>query len=93
MINKSYYIIDINNRICGPFDFNELDYLNLYKDSLISIDSTDNFVELQNSTELSLIKHHQASIFSFCKDYGNIKVPQLNDSDSNKTIFGGKKYI
>jgi hypothetical protein len=91
MLNKSYYIIDINNRICGPFDFNELDYLNLYKDSLISIDSTDNFVELQNSTELSLIKHHQASILSFCKDYGNIKVPQLNDSDSNKTIFWGKK--
>jgi hypothetical protein len=91
MKNKEYYVIDTNNRICGPFDFNELDYLNLYIDSQISIDSTDNFVELQSLTELSLIKHSQSSIFSFCKDYGNIKVPHSNDTDSKKTNWSGKK--
>lgn len=95
MKNKQYYFLDEQNRICGPFEFDELGYLNLYKDTLVSIDSADkeNFVPLKNLPELTTIKLCQGSVFSIYDEYGKEFIAAKLPEKTTETNSNGKKGI
>lgn len=67
---KEYFVLSEKNEILGPFEEYELDSLNLFSDSLISIDSTENFIKLSAISSLAHIKFSEGSMVELNPDYG-----------------------
>jgi len=75
-MNDKYYIIDKNNRECGPFNEDELNYLGLHFDSLIYCSDWECRRPLNEISELAEINARNESIFSINPQYGNQIIPK-----------------
>jgi hypothetical protein len=75
-MKDKYYIIDKNNRECGPFNEDELNYLGLHFDSLIYCSDWECRRPLNEISELAEINSRNESIFSINPQYGNQIIPK-----------------
>ena len=69
-MEEKYYIIDSQNRECGAFNEDELNYVGLFEDSLIYCLDWSERKPLNQVAELNHIKRKQQSIKQHNSDYG-----------------------
>ncbi len=69
-MEEKYYIIDSQNRECGAFTEDELNYVGLFEDSLIYCLDWSERKPLNQVAELNHIKRKQQSIKQHNSDYG-----------------------